>query len=241
MLRSLLLSRDESAARTVTRCFKDLEVEVETCPESAAAVQKIASARYDAIVVDHDIEGAHSVLERAIELASCSKAVRIVLAEPTVKMDSIFKAGTQIILYKPLSQERVRHGLRAVRNLMARERRRGAKRVQTMLSARMSPRQARGNSRQVLIADLSESGAAIHFEAGDLPSTTSINLEFSLPGSPELIHATAELVWQDNQGEGGLRFVDMPSYARKHLCEWLKENANKPPLHPHALVSRAGK
>ena len=238
MLRSLLLSHDEATARLIARSFKDLEVGLEHCTETKVAVQKAAEARYDAIVVDDEVKDGKLLLERVMELASCNKSVRIALADPSAKLDSVFKTGTQVILYKPLSHERVRHGLRAVRNLMARERRRGAKRVQIMISARISPRQSRGTGRQVLIADISESGAAIHFENGDLPAATSIlNLDFALPGSPDRIHATAELVWQDNEGVAGLRFLDMPSYARKQLAEWLKDYAKD----PHTLAKHAGR
>jgi hypothetical protein len=85
---------------------------------------------------------------------------------------------------------------------------------------------------------LSESGAAIHFEAGDLPASTILNLDFALPGSPDRVHATAELVWQDNQGAAGLRFLDMPSFARKQLAEWLKETSKNSNV--TALANRAG-
>jgi CheY-like chemotaxis protein len=240
MLRSLLLSRNDSTIRLISRNFRDLEVQIEHFAESKVAVQKAAENRYDAVVVDDEVEDAQVLLERVLELPSCKKAVRIALTEPSVKMDSIFKTGTQVILYKPLSPERVRHGLRAVRNLMARERRRGSKRIQTMISARLSARQSRGTGKQVLIADLSETGAAIHFEAGDLPASIYLNLDFALPGSPDRIHATAEMVWQDNQGAAGVRFLDVPSYARKQLVEWLKDNAPKDAI-PAMLARHAGK
>src|SRR5436189_3206856 len=178
MLRSLLLCRDDETVRILKRCFKELDVDLEHFSETKVAVQKAAELRYDAIVVDDEVEDAKALLERVMELASCTKAVRIALAHPAAKMDSIFKIGTQVILYKPLSPERVRHGLRAVRNLMARDRRHGAKRIVTMVQARVSPRQARGAAKQVLIADLSESGAAIHSEMGDLPNSGPINVEF---------------------------------------------------------------
>ncbi|MBV9342954.1 MAG: PilZ domain-containing protein [Acidobacteria bacterium] len=224
MLRSILLSRDESTVRIITRAFKDLEVEAHHCPDASRALSEVSANRYDAIVVDDEIEDAHIMLEKVLELPSCSKSVRIALAQPTAKMHAIFKTGTQIILYKPLSAERVRHGLRAVRNLMARERRRGASRVHTMLPARMSSRNAKGGVRQVFIADLSDSGAALSYENGPVPPG-NVSLEFSLPGNPERVHCTAELVWQANEGSAGVRFVDMPTYARKQLSEWLKENA----------------
>ena len=224
MLRSLLLSRDESTVRIITRAFRVLEVETHHSPESPDALSKLGTSRYDAIVVDDEIDDAHLMLEKVLELPSCSKSVRIALAQPTAKIHSVFKTGTQVILYKPLSPERVRHGLRAVRNLMARERRRGAARVQTMLPARMSSRNTKGAVKQILIADLSESGAAINCQDGPV-TAGSMSLEFALPGNPERIHCTAELVWQDNEGSAGLRFLDMATYARKQLSEWLKDNA----------------
>jgi len=241
MLRSLLLSRDDNTVRIVRRGFKDLEVTLEHFAESNAALLHLTKNRYDAIVVDDQIEEAHIVVEQLIALPACNKSVRIVLAEPVATMHAVFKTGTQVILYKPLSTERVRQGLRAVRNLMGRDRRRGDTRVSTMLQARVSPRYARNSGKQVLVADLSESGAAIHSESGDLPVSGILNLEFALPDAPDLIHATAELVWQDNEGSAGVRFLDMASYARKRLTQWLKEQSVKKNTGAAAIATRAGR
>jgi PilZ domain len=224
MLRSLLLSRNDNTVRMIDRGFKDLEVELEFCSESDQFLLRALESRYDAIVLDDHVEDAPLVLEQLLGFATCSKSVRIVLAEPKAVMHSVFKTRTQIVLYKPLSTERLRQGLRAVRNLMARERRRGGKRVSAMVPARISPRHAKAAAIQVLLADISDHGAAIRYEDGDLPVTSSVNLEFALPGNPDRFHCLAELVWQDNQGSGGVRFLDMPSYARQELAEWLKEN-----------------
>jgi c-di-GMP-binding flagellar brake protein YcgR len=222
MLRSLLLSRDDVTVRVVTRGFKDLDVQLQHFPEPDAALAHATKYRFDAIVVDDQLEESHTLLEKIIALPGSSKSVRIVLAEPTATMHAVFKTGTQVIIYKPLSTERVRQGLRAVRNLMGRDRRRSSRRVRAMIPARVSPRQARGAYKQMLLADLSDSGAAIHSEAGDLPISGALNLEFTLPGTPDLIHATAELVWRDDEGAAGVRFLDMPNYARKQLLQWLK-------------------
>lgn len=223
MLRSLLLSRDQSTARMIARGFKDLEVELEHCSEPEQFLLRALETRFDAIIVDH-FDEAHAALEQVLGFASCSRAVRIVLAEHQATVPSVFKTGSQIVLYKPLSAERVRQGLRAVRNLMSRERRAGGKRVPAMVPARVSPRHSRVSAVQVLLADISDCGAAIRYENGDLPVSNTVNLEFALPGEPDRIHCVAELVWQDFQGSGGLRFVDMPSLARQHLAEWLKHS-----------------
>lgn len=237
MLRSLLLSRDDGTIRVVRRCFRDLEVELENYPETKIAIQKAAELRFDAIVIDDVIEDARVLLERVVEFPTCNKSVRIVLADASAKADSIFKAGIQVVLYKPLSVDRVRHGLRAVRNLMARERRRGSKRITTAIPARLSPQYSKGTSKQILIVDLSESGAAISVD-GDLPATASFNLDFAFPGSSDRTHATAEVAWRNSEGAAGLHFVDMSSYARKQLATWIKQNSKEKPQ--AALATRAG-
>ena len=227
MLRSLLLSRDDGTIRIVARCFRNLDVELEHCPEITAALQKASEVRYDAIVIDDDIEDARKALARMLELPTCGKSVRIALVESDVKMDAIFKSGTQVILYNPLSTDRVRHGLRAVRNLMARERRQGAERVPTTIAARLTPRGKRGSARPVVITDLSESGAAITFEGKDLPASALFGLDFALPDNPERMHASVALMWRNNEGAAGLHFVDIASYTRKQLMDWLKEHTSR--------------
>ena len=224
MLRSLLVSRDEKTAHIIGRVFKDLEVEFEHLAEADLAIETLTKGRYDAIVLDDQVEEAPGILERVILLPSCNKAVRIVLAEPVAAMHAVFKSSTQVILYKPLSAERVRHGLRAVRNLMARDRRRASTRVATMLPARI--RHGRESGIQVFIADISESGAAIHCSGGQLPYTGSLHVDFLLPGDSDHVHVTAELVWQNNEGGAGVRFVDMASYARRKLAQWIKQQAS---------------
>jgi hypothetical protein len=239
MLRSLLLSRDESTVRMVGRVFKELNVQLENCPDFDSALSSAASQRFDAIVVDDFIQESPALLAKALELPSCNKAVRIVLAESAAPMDVFLRTRTQVIIYKPLSADRVRHGLRAVRNLMARERRQGSKRVPTKLQARVG--YGKVAVRRILIVDMSESGAAVRCETGELPSFCNLNLEFSLPGDSENIHATAELVWRDNSGSAGLRFLDMASSARKRLAQWLREQSPEKTSRAAALAARSGR
>ena len=222
MLRCLLLSRDQSSVRMITRGLHDLEVELEAYSDSDHFLARAMELHFDAILLDDEVENAHVVLDQVLTLASCHKSVRIVLADPKATMHPVYKTGTQVVLYKPLAGERLRQGLRAVRNLMARERRRGGKRVPAMIPARISPRHARFSNIQVLLADVSESGVSLRFEKGDLPSVTTLNLDFALPGEGERIQCVAELVWQDFQGSAGVRFLDMPSVTRRRLAEWLK-------------------
>src|SRR5947209_1791543 len=125
MLRSLLLSNDRNTVRVIGRVFKDLEVEMDYCEETESALSQAVEHHYDAIIIDDCMDEPHVALQKLIDLPSCSTAVRIVLSDPASVLHAVFRANTQVVVYKPLSPDRVRHGLRAVRNLMTRERRRG--------------------------------------------------------------------------------------------------------------------
>lgn len=224
MLCSLLISTDDNAFKIIGRIFKDLEVDCERSIDTKTALALIAKRRYDAVVIDDCIEESPAILERLLEAPGYSKTVRILLANAQCNASAAFKGNAQVVLYKPLAAERVRHALRAVRNLMARDRRRGVGRVATMITARI--RHGRSSGTQVYISDLSDSGAAI--QCGDDPIPAgNVHIDFALPNDPDRMHVVAELIWQDNQGAAGIHFMDMASSARKRMAHWLKEEAIK--------------
>ena len=223
MLRSLLLSRDTTTVGIVSRVFRELDVALDHYSDVGIAMANASHIRYDAIVIDDCTEEAATVSKELVDLPHNGKSVRIVLAEQTSSVVPAFKAGIQVVLYKPLSTDRVRHGLRAVRNLMASDRRAGGDRVRTTLQARI--KHGRTLTAQAVIADLSETGAAIHLPNKKMLSTRNLRMEFSLPGDPEAIQVAAELVWQDNKAAAGIRFLDMASSARKRLSRWIHEHS----------------
>jgi CheY-like chemotaxis protein len=222
MLKALLLCEDHDSVRIVTRSFKDLGVEVEHCSTSASALTAISKARFDAILTDDEVKDFRAILETARETASCDKSVRIVLSAALNGTSDAFEAGTQVVIYKPLSVDRVRHGLRAVRNLMGRERRAGSKRVRVNISAKITT--AKGANLNATLEDLSETGAALRCDG--LPSGAGrLTLEWNLPESHSVLKATAEQVWREENGLSGLRFLDISVTARKMLHEWLRTRA----------------
>jgi len=223
MLVALLLCGEGATIRIVTRVFKDLGVEVEATTDPHAASRKLSTQKFDAIVADDEIEDANVLLEAARTLHNSRKSVRIILAGAPTAVGAAFQGGTQIVLYKPLSPERVRHGLRAVRNLMAQERRGGFKRVRVELEARVS--YGKILNRTISVEDLSDSGAAIRSD-NPLPSSAHLIFECTLPDTNDVIKAKSEIVWQDTLGGVGIRFLDMPAHSRKRLVEWLAAEAN---------------
>lgn len=219
MLRALLLCEDEASVRLMTRVFKDLGVAVEHCLHPLGASKAIKADRFDAIVVDEEVAGATALLDKALTLAGCEKSVRILLAGVPTTVGTVFQTGVQIVLYKPLSQERVRHGLRAVRNLMAQERRGGSKRVRVDLPVKLI--YEKGRTIAGMIEDLSDTGAAIRCKQ-PLSNSAHFCFECTLPDTQGMLRATAEVVWQRAGGTFGIRFTDVSASSRKMLIEWLR-------------------
>ena len=237
-MHSLLLCNDDAVVKTVTRAFKDLDVHVEQCRDQKAASHKIAAKKFDAIVADDDVAGADQLLEEARALPTCQKSVRIVLAGAATIAGSAYLSQSQIVLYKPLSAERVRHGLRAVRNLMARERRRGSKRVRVDVMARLT--YGKMANQPAIIEDLSDTGAALRIHDA-LPSSDHFSFECVLPDTGTPLKATAEVVWRNEKGVSGIHFTDMSASCRRMLTEWLRTRVNTTPegaLKENALGAR---
>ena len=78
---SLLFSSDEEASRSLSRAFRDLEFEVETCPEIFSAVEKITRRSFDVVVSDWN-EGLEAVflLKTVRELKANQTAFTIAIA-----------------------------------------------------------------------------------------------------------------------------------------------------------------
>ena len=51
-LKSLVLCSDEKIVRVLRRVLGDLDIDLELCPDSEAALRKLTRQRFEAIIVD---------------------------------------------------------------------------------------------------------------------------------------------------------------------------------------------
>jgi PilZ domain-containing protein len=103
---------------------------------------------------------------------------------------------------------------------MARERRRASERIPVKIPTTLG--RAGGGTPVVIV--VSDGGAAIR---GDqpMPSAGLLTLHCLLPDTTDPFIATAEVVWQDTQGQSGIRFVNVAFTSRHILVEWLNDRA----------------
>ena len=221
-LKSLLLCSDEKIVRVLRRVLGDLEIEVDLCPNSDAALRKLTRQRFEAIIADLADDGAADVL-RSTRSAPCNKqSVAVALVEPSVGLKKVFGVGAHFVLYKPVSSERAKSTFRAARALMKSERRRNV-RVAVEIPVVMRSAEAGGNVKATS-TDLSEGGMAIALPHGRRPSGRC-QILFTLPGSNTPIEIAADFAWGGAREQAGLRFVQPSGQVTLQLREWLNKNS----------------
>lgn len=218
-MRCLLLSEDEQSVSVLRRLLRDLDIEVEHYTDPHTAIEDLVRVGFDSIIVDtDDAAGAGLVLQTLRSLPSRQARLVIALASVHTAAHLGFGAGAHLAIYKPVSVERLGLTIRAVRNLIARDRRRGSARVAMNVAATLL---RDGNSTAVLVVDLSDGGAAIRSNAPVCASGT-LTLNCWLPNGEKPFIAPVEIMWQSDSGQCGLRFVQLSADSRRQLQQYLK-------------------
>src|ERR1700682_5156200 len=187
-LKSLLLSSDEKTVRVLRRVLSDLEIDVEHCSGADDAIRRITRQRFEAIIVDGaNVEKAGSVLRGAKASPVNSRALGIVLVEPSVGLKGGFEIGAHFVLHKPLSVERAKASFRAVRALMKRERR-----LQLRVAVQIPVECYGSGAYKAKTLDLCEGGMALSFLAR-YTKETSLRFYLELPGIEQKLEIYGEV------------------------------------------------
>jgi CheY-like chemotaxis protein len=231
-LHALLFSRDPEIVNLAGEVLKSLDIETAQTNTAQDAVQRLTNKRFDAIIVDNaDARGAVAVLSAAKSLPSCEQSIGIVLAISPSSIGLADGARSHMVLYRPLSAERLRTGVKSALGLRsegedARETPRAAIRIPATL------RGAGLDQTLAFITNLSAGGAALYV-GQDIPSSSIQGIEFSLPGEKENLATGVELVWRDVEGRMGIRFANATAAFTESLEKWSA-------VQPQARAAKAG-
>ena len=116
---ALLFCPDEKLARVVSQVFSELDFTVEPVHEPFAAVKKLMSQRYDAIVVDCENEQNASLLFKSARNSSSNQSsLAIALVEGQAGVAKAYRIGANLVLTKPINVEQAKGTLRVARGLL---------------------------------------------------------------------------------------------------------------------------
>src|SRR5207253_7500455 len=124
---ALLFCPDEKLARVVSQVFSELDFTVEPVHEPFAAVKKLMSQRYDAIVVDCENEQNASLLFKSARNSSSNQSsLAIALVEGQAGVAKAYRIGANLVLTKPINIEQSKGTLRVARGLLRKNEARAA-------------------------------------------------------------------------------------------------------------------
>src|SRR5271165_5372050 len=221
-LLALLISTDDSAAEILGRVLPASGIAVERFSDLASAMARLQQQRFDALVLDYeDAPAAAEIFEEGRRLNSGSAPVTVALVAERAKARDILSGGAHFVLYKPLSEESARAGLRAVAALLNRERRR-AYRVPVQAPVELTLADAR--KAEGILLDLSETGMDVLTAEPQTPGAV-MHFRFQLPDGSLEVQAQGQVAWASPNGQTGVRFLDLEHSLKAQLQVWLQAAA----------------
>ncbi len=116
--KALLFCTDEKTARTVTQVLTELEFSVEASAEPFAAVKKLTSEHFDALVVDGDNQQNASLLFKTARTGLNQNSLAVAIVEGQSGVAKAFQIGANLVLTKPINVEQSKGTLRVARGLL---------------------------------------------------------------------------------------------------------------------------
>jgi CheY-like chemotaxis protein len=219
-LQALLVSTDDSAADVLSRVLPGLGIATDRSSDPETTLVRIQQQKFDALVVDFENpQAAEQVLLAAKKLGSCPLSVALVADRSKVR--HILSGGAHFVLYKPVSEEAAKAGLRAAAALLSRERRRA---VRVPVQAPVEITLSEGRKVDGILLDLSETGMDV-LTAEPQAQASTLAFHFTLPDGTVEVAASGQVAWANPNGQTGVRFLDVPETVKDQLKRWLKAAA----------------
>ena len=230
-LQALLVSSDDAAADVLGRVLSGFEIAMDRSTDPETTVARIQQQKFDALIVDFDEPKlADDVLAEAKKLGSAP--LSIALVADTQKVRQILSGGAHFVLYKPLSDDAAKAGLRPAAGLLSRERRRA---FRVPVQAAVEITLADGRKADGILLDISETGMDV-LTAESQTEGAVLSFRFQLPDGALEVHAKGEVAWATSNGQTGVRFVDLADPVSAKLKEWLKAAAAAAGANPEENV-----
>jgi CheY-like chemotaxis protein len=117
--KALLFCPEQKTLRTVTQILTELDFEIEACHEPFAAVKRLTTEHFDAIVVDCENEQNATLLFKSSRHSSSNRsALSIAVVEGQAGVASAFRIGANLVLTKPINVEQSKGTIRVARGLL---------------------------------------------------------------------------------------------------------------------------
>lgn len=216
-LSSMVVSQDWQEISVLECILGSLHigVDIESEPESAWA--KLSKSKIDALIVDCDLKGTDGFLRQVQKQRNEASTLPVIIVGGSRGQHGGDK-GAVFTFEKPLSVEQAVRTLSAARTLIMDGRLRYHRQV---LDLPISLTYGSKKKMQAQLVNLSRGGMGIHVNT-PVEMRGPVRILFELPGAQRAVKAAGEIAWTDEQGNAGIRFVEISQRLQRDLQLWLE-------------------
>lgn len=219
-VQALLISSDDAAADMLGKVLPGFGIAVDRSSDLETTLARIQQQKFEALILDFDDpEAAEKVLQEAQKLGTAP--LSIALVGDTGKVRQILNGGAHFVLYKPLTEDAAKAGLRPAAALLSRERRRA---FRVPVQAPVEILMPQGRAIEGILLDLSETGMDV-LTAECQSAGSLLRYKFQLPDGSVTIEGHGQVAWANPNGQTGVHFLEIPEEPWAKMKAWLKTAA----------------
>ncbi len=217
-LSSMVVSRDWQEVSVLECILGGLHMDVSVESEPQRALERLSRSKIDALIVDCDLNGSTQLFRELQIPGRQFNTVPLVIMGNSQCMATLDQAGALFAFEKPISVEQAVRTLSAARCMILDGRLRYHR---FGLEVPVSVRHKGFKTTHAHLINVSQGGMRISTDRVIDPGALQISCD--LPGAKAQLKAQAEVVWQDDSGNVGVRFVKVPAQQQRALQLWLAQ------------------
>lgn len=217
-LSAMVVSRDWQEISVLECILSGLHMDVWVECEPERALDRLTHSKVDALIVDCDLNGSSKLFTVMKTGGKQFNTVPLVIMGGPQCMARLDESGALFAFEKPISVEQAVRTLSAARCMILDGRLR-YHRIGLDVPVVLEHRDSFTTDAQLI--NVSQGGMRLLTDGAFLDDALEISCE--LPGSHSVLKAQAEVVWRDESGNVGVRFVKIPPPHQKALQLWLAQ------------------
>jgi CheY-like chemotaxis protein len=216
-LKALIVGHDPEGTSVFSHVLRERGIEIQKCFSEAAALEQLASAKFQAVIVDSDEIDCAGMLKN---LPRPNERVLVVAIASQSNKAAVTGAGISFVIERPLTAEQVREVLRVAYGPILRD---GQQYFRLTAELPVSIRKASGAVLRGMTLNVSQTGMAVKSESS-FTAGEPVNIAFAVPNTDIVVSAEGKIIWDDKHGKTGISFQCDSSSAQSRYHEWLHDH-----------------
>jgi ActR/RegA family two-component response regulator len=240
-MNALLLCRDVQFLGTTKRVLKELAIHTTIEENVDSALARLADREFDSLIVDwRELDSLGAFLDAVRKSKSNRRCIVVAIVRDLLDAQQAFAAGVHFLIQKPASSVQIERCLRAAHSSFVADRRKSHRepvQAGASLSGKNMP------LAHVTILNIGEGGVGLRVNrTGSKPLVSAgdpVELNFLLPETTHVIHASGVVAWASPDGNFGVHFRYIPEVERRGFERWLSDRLERSLAEAHRETTAA--